>query len=74
MAVVVKKLPAKAGDTGSGKIPWSKKWQPISVCLPRDSHGQRSPAGCSPRGHTELDTTERAQHKKLSRYLNHKKL
>ena len=26
-----------------------------SVYLPGESHGQRSPAGYSPRGHTELD-------------------
>ena len=28
------------------------------VFLPGESHGQRSPAGCSPRGHRESDTTE----------------
>ena len=31
-----------------GKIPWRKKWQPIPVFLPGESHGQRSLAGCSP--------------------------
>ena len=29
-----------------------------SVFLPGESHGQRSLVGCSPWGHTELDTTE----------------
>ena len=33
------------------KIPWKRKWQPTSVFLPGKSHGQRSLAGYSPRGH-----------------------
>jgi len=41
-----------------GKIPWRKKWQPTPVFLPGESHGQRSLAGYSPRGHKESDTTE----------------
>ena len=40
------------------KIPWRRKWQPTPVFLPRTSHQQRSPAGCSPLGHKELDVTE----------------
>ena len=40
------------------KIPWRGKWQPTPVCLPGDSHGQRSPVGCSPWGHKESDTAE----------------
>ena len=28
-------------------IPWRRKWQPTSVFLPGESHGQRSLAGCS---------------------------
>ena len=40
------------------KIPWRRAWQPTSVFLPGESHGQRSLAGYSPWGHTELDTTE----------------
>jgi len=42
---VVKNPPASAGDardTGVGKIPWSRKWQPTPVFLPGESHGQRS--------------------------------
>ena len=38
--------------------PWRRAWQPTSVTLPRESHGQRSLAGCSPWGDKELDTTE----------------
>ena len=50
-------------------LPWSiyyqlkekrrRKWQPISVFLPGESHGQRSLVGYSPWGYKELDTTER---------------
>ena len=40
-----------------GKIPWGRKWQPTPVFLPGKSHGQRSLAGSSPRGHRESDTT-----------------
>ena len=39
-------------------ICWRRKWQPIPLFLPGESHGQRSLAGCSPRGHRESDTTE----------------
>ena len=31
---------------------------PTPISLPRESHGQRSLAGCSPQGCKELDTTE----------------
>ena len=37
------------------KIPWRRAWQPTPVFLPGESHGQRSLAGCSPEGHTELE-------------------
>ena len=30
------------------KIPWRRKWQPLPVILPGESHGQRSLAGYSP--------------------------
>ena len=36
---------------GSGRLPWSGKWQPTSASLPGKSHGQTSLAGYSPRGH-----------------------
>ena len=32
------------------------------IFLPGESHGQRSLAGYSPRGHKESDTTEATQH------------
>ena len=34
-------------DPWVGKIPWRRKWLPTPVFLPGESHGQRSPAGCS---------------------------
>ena len=40
------------------KDPWGREWQPTPVFLPGESHGQRSLAGYSPWGCTELDTTE----------------
>ena len=65
MALVVKNLPANAGDTrdlgsilGVGKIPWRRTWQPTPVFLPGESYGQRSLAGYSPQGRKESDTTE----------------
>ena len=41
-----------------GKIPWRREWLPTPVFLPGESHGQRSLAGCRPRGHEESDMTE----------------
>ena len=65
VALVVKNLPVNAGDIrdvgsipGTGKIPWSRAWQPTLVFLPGESHGQRSLAGYSPRGCAELGMTE----------------
>ena len=40
------------------KTPWSRKWHVTPILLPGKSHGQRSLASYSPRGHTELDMTE----------------
>ena len=69
MALVVRKPRANAGDVsnvgliwgvgggGGGQIPWRRAWKPTLVFLPEGSHGQRSLAGYSPRGHKELDTT-----------------
>ena len=34
-----------------GKIPRRKKWQPITIFLPGESHGQRSLVGYSPWDH-----------------------
>ena len=47
------------------KIPWRRSWQLTPVFLPGESHGQRSLAGCSPRGHKESDMTEATQHSNL---------
>ena len=38
------------------KTPWRRKWQPAPVSYSGESHGQRSLAGYSPRGHKESDT------------------
>ena len=40
------------------KIPWRRKWQPTTVFLPGEFHGQRSLAGYSPCSHKESDTVE----------------
>ena len=46
---VVKNPPANEGGTrnagsipGWGRFPWRRKWQPTSVFLPGEPHGQRS--------------------------------
>ena len=41
-----------------GEIPWRKKWQPTPVFLPGKSHGWRSLAGYSPKGHHKSVATE----------------
>ena len=46
-------------DSWVRKIPWRRKWQPTPVFLPGKSHEWRSLVVYSPRGHKELDTTER---------------
>ena len=38
---------------------WRRQWQPTPVLLPGNSHGWRSPVGCSPWSRKESDTTER---------------
>ena len=68
VALVVKNLPANAGDMRPsfnpwvGKIPWRRAWQPTPVFLPRESLGQRSLVGYTPQGCTELDTTKVIKH------------
>ena len=52
-------------DSWVGKIPWSRKWQPIPVFLTGEFHGQRSLAGYSLWGHKEVDTTEHETHNKV---------
>ena len=54
VALVVKSMPARAGDMRHRFDPWVQKmlrrreWQPIPVFLPGESHGQRSLAGYGP--------------------------
>ena len=57
--------PPSVGDTrdsgsisGSGRFPWSRKWQPTSVFLPGKFNGQRNIGWYSPWGHKESDRTE----------------
>ena len=53
VALVIKNLPANAGDIRDefdpwvGKIPWRRAWQPSLVFIPGESHGQRSLVGYS---------------------------
>ena len=66
VSLVVKNLPANAGDVECGfnpwvgKIPWRREWQPTLVFLPGESHGQRSLLGYSPQSLKEPDVTEAA--------------
>ena len=61
VALVVKNPPANAGrqktrgfDSWVGKISWRRAWQPTSVFVPGESHGQRSLVGYSPWGHKKI--------------------
>ena len=38
-------------SSSSSCFTWRRKWQPIPVSLPGESHGQRRLKGCSPWGH-----------------------
>ena len=63
MALVVKNSPANAGDARGfdpwvGKIPWRRAWQPTTVFLSGESHGQRSLEVYSPCIRKESDMTE----------------
>ena len=53
VAVVVKNLPAHAGDVRGMKHefdPWRRMWQSTPVFLPGKSHGRRNLEGYSPWG------------------------
>ena len=56
-----KESACQAGDVGSipesGRYPLERKWQPILVFLPGESHGQRTRAGYSLLGRKESDVT-----------------
>ena len=65
VALVVKKLPANAGDIPDsgfspwvGKIPWRRAWPVTPVFFPGKVLGQRSPVVYSPWGCTGSDMTE----------------
>ena len=66
--IVVKNLPANAGDSGSvpgvGKIIWRRKWQSTLVLLPGKFHGQRNLAHRVVWGRKELDVTEHTHTRK----------
>ena len=51
-----------------GKIPWRRKWQPITVFLPGESHGFM--VDHSPWDHKESDMTECTQISELSRHTS----
>ena len=62
MALVVKNLPAKAGDIET-RVQSLGREDPLEECtanplLPGESYGQRSLAGYSPWGRKESDITE----------------
>ena len=64
MAVVVKNLPANAGDArdvgsipDSGKSPEGEHGNPLQYSCLENPHGQRSLAGYSPQGRKESDMT-----------------
>ena len=48
-------------DPWVGKIPWKRAWQPTSVFLSGESHGQRSLADYCPYSRKGSDTTEATQ-------------
>ena len=64
VVLVVKKLPAKAGDMRLKfdpwvrKIPWRRAWQPTPVFFLGESKGQRNLEGYSSGGCKELDMTK----------------
>ena len=49
-------------DPRVGKIPWRRRWQPIPVFLPGESHRQRKLERCSPWGCKESDMSEHNTH------------
>ena len=54
-----KAFPSKNTELNTCKISWRRKWQPIPMFLPGESHGRRSLVGYSPWGCKESDMTER---------------
>ena len=69
MVLVVKNLPANAGDLrgvglipGSGRFPGGGHDNPLQYSSLENPHGQRSLAGYDPYGGKELDMTEVTTH------------
>ena len=66
VALVVKNLPANAGDAGlipgSGRSPGGGHGNPLQYSCLENPHGQRSLAGYSPQGCKEPETTEAIWH------------
>ena len=64
MVLVVKNLPANAGDMRDQfnpwvrKIPWRRAWHLTPVFFPGEFHVQKSLVGYSPWGRKESDMTE----------------
>jgi len=65
VVLVVKNPPANAGDVrdtslipGSGRSPGGGQGNPLQYSCLENPHGQKSLAGYSPWGRTELDMTE----------------
>ena len=60
---VDKESACNAGDLGLipglGRFPEGENGNPLQYSCLENPQGQRSLAGCSPRTHKELDTTER---------------
>ena len=65
MALVLKNIPANAGEVGSipglGRFAWRRKQQPTPVFLPEKSHVQRSLMDCSLWVKRESDITQSIQ-------------
>ena len=71
VAPVVENLPAMQETqvrSLAQEDPPEEEMTATPVFLPGKSHGQKSEAGYSPRGHKELDMTERA-HRRMSIYF-----
>ena len=55
---MAKSLPAMEVHSMGQEDSLKEAWKLTPVFLPGESHGQRNPAGYSPQGHKESDTTE----------------
>ena len=77
MALVVKNLPAHAGDIraagsipGLGRSSGEGHGNPLQYSCLENPHGQRSLVGYSPQGCKELDTSDLVQHLTNILFLN----